>query len=83
MQIDIKSLETSNESVSCCSENRKELRPSHMHDLCMQVIIPDYDHFFFNPGNSGLIIRCMNYVRSVPAVRSDCTFGPKEQVRAI
>eukprot|EP00102_Acyrthosiphon_pisum_P011023 XP_008179580.2 PREDICTED: peroxidase-like [Acyrthosiphon pisum] len=62
-------------SVSCCNENRKELSPGNIyHELCLQVVIPDEDPFFRNN------IRCMNYARSVPAMRSDCTFGPKEQM---
>ncbi|CAI6358010.1 unnamed protein product [Macrosiphum euphorbiae] len=64
----------SNKSVRCCSDDRKELSPRDIDHLCMQVVIPDEDPFYMNR------IRCMNYARSVPAVRSDCTFGPKEQM---
>ncbi|XP_003241493.3 peroxidase-like [Acyrthosiphon pisum] len=63
-----------NKSVSCCSHGRNELSPSHTHELCMQVKMSGEDPFFRNN------IRCMNYVRSVPALSSDCTFGPKEQM---
>ena len=77
MQINIKSLVKRNKSVSCCSYDRIELSPSHTHELCMQVKMSGEDPFFRNN------IRCMNYVRSVPALSSDCTFGPKEQVRDI
>ncbi|XP_029348684.1 peroxidase-like, partial [Acyrthosiphon pisum] len=43
----------------------------------MEVEIPEDDHFFVLP----LTRRsCMNYVRSVAAMRSDCTFGPREQM---
>ncbi|XP_029341678.1 uncharacterized protein LOC100571224 isoform X2 [Acyrthosiphon pisum] len=64
----------SNNSVSCCNKNRMELRPGSIyHELCLQVVIPDEDPFFRNS------ICCMNYLCLGPAVRSDCTFGPKEQ----
>ncbi|CAI6352934.1 unnamed protein product [Macrosiphum euphorbiae] len=65
----------SNEPVRCCNDNRNELRPGSVyHELCLAVVIPGEDPFFRNNA------RCMYYVRSVPAVRSDCTFGPKEQM---
>ncbi|CAI6356941.1 unnamed protein product [Macrosiphum euphorbiae] len=64
----------SNRPVRCCDE-WKELYPGRIyHELCLAVKIPVEDPFFRNNA------RCMYYVRSVPAVRSDCTFGPKEQM---
>ncbi|XP_060857239.1 peroxidase-like isoform X2 [Metopolophium dirhodum] len=66
---------TSNKSVSCCSERRSQLMPRSIYrELCLQVVVPDGDPFFIVPH------RCMHYARSVPAVRSDCTFGVKEQM---
>ncbi|CAI6372862.1 unnamed protein product [Macrosiphum euphorbiae] len=61
-------------SVRCCSDSRSRLSPRYRNSLCMEVVVPDEDPFYTNR------IRCMNYARSVPAVRSDCTFGPKEQM---
>jgi len=46
----------------------------------MELEIPVDDRIFVRPFQKKV---CMNYVRSVPAVRSDCTFGPREQVTAI
>jgi len=87
MQIIIKPLVNRNKSVKCCSEDGVELSPQDWNELCMQVIIPNTfrkpDPFYSFPEKLGLDFRCMNYVRSAPAVRSDCTFGIKEQVRAI
>jgi len=28
-------------------------------------------------------LKCMNYIRSRPAMRTNCTFGPMEQVKSI
>ncbi|XP_029341367.1 peroxidase-like [Acyrthosiphon pisum] len=65
--------------VICCSDGGSPLIPSDTNNLCLPIKITREDPFFFNPkryvGNY-----CMNYVRSMPAVRSDCTFGTKEQM---
>ncbi|XP_060859433.1 LOW QUALITY PROTEIN: peroxidase-like [Metopolophium dirhodum] len=65
--------------VICCNENDNKYGPDDTNELCLPISIPNDDPFFFNRkryfGNY-----CMNYVRSMPAVRSDCTFGPREQM---
>jgi len=84
MLMNIKCIVKRNKSVNCCEDNGLNLSPRDTNELCMQIVVADGDPFF-NHDYLGpdLIYRCMNYVRSVPAVRSDCTFGPKEQVRAL
>ncbi|XP_022164793.1 peroxidase-like isoform X2 [Myzus persicae] len=71
----ISSHKKNNKPVICCNHNY-ELSPRDRNELCMQIVIDDRskdrDPFFD--------FRCMNYVRSVPAVSSDCTFGPREQM---
>jgi hypothetical protein len=46
-----------------------------MHPLCAPIKIADTDPYF-----RPLRRTCMNYVRSAPTLRTDCTFGPREQV---
>lgn len=64
-----------NKSVDCCNEHGMKQSPRYTHTSCAPIIIPKDDRFF-----SPLRRTCMNYVRSVPAMRNDCTFGPREQV---
>ncbi|XP_025190404.1 peroxidase-like [Melanaphis sacchari] len=71
----ISSMRKTKVPVKCCNDEERELSPRDTYDLCMQIRIPDNDTFFSNSMH-----RCMNYVRSVPAVRPDCTFGPKDQM---
>ncbi|XP_050443541.1 peroxidase-like [Adelges cooleyi] len=71
----VTSMLKTNKSVDCCSENGVKLAPRHTHPSCAPISIPADDPFFSSKHRT-----CMNYVRSVPAVRPDCTFGPREQL---
>lgn len=51
------------------------LSPRHIHPDCAAITVPDRD-----PVYGTHYVRCMNYVRSLPVLRSECTFGPLEQV---
>lgn len=64
-----------NKSVDCCNEIGMKQSPRYTHPSCAPITIPKDDRFF-----SPLRRTCMNYVRSVAAMRTDCTFGPREQV---
>jgi len=82
MAINIKFVVNGNKPIRCCSEYDGMPQFRYQHQLCSYVGIPEADPFFHNPDTySGN--HCINYVRSVPAMNSDCTFGPKEQVRAL
>lgn len=48
-----------------------------MHPFCAPIEIAKDDKFYSKHG-----MKCMSYVRSVPAVRPSCTLGPLEQVSA-
>ena len=62
--------------IFCCQNGRK-LPPRQLHPECLPIEIPRNDIFFsrFNQ-------RCMEFVRSMPAERPDCSLGPREQVHA-
>ena len=61
-------------NILCCQGGRK-LLPNSLHPECFPIEIPSNDIFFsrFNQ-------KCMEFVRSMPAERPDCSLGPREQV---
>lgn len=61
--------------ISCCQPDGDTLSPRHVHPDCSPISVPDRD-----PVYGEHYVRCMNYVRSLPVLRSECTFGPVEQV---
>ncbi|VVC41836.1 Hypothetical protein CINCED_3A019850 [Cinara cedri] len=71
----VSSMLKTNKSVDCCNEHGMKQSPRHTHSSCAPIIISKEDRFF-----SPLRRTCMNYVRSMPAMRTDCTFGPREQL---
>lgn len=69
--------------INCCYDrNATDLPSSLRHKLCMPIEMASGDKFYSLP-SSRTLMTCMNYVRSVPAMRPECTFGPREQVTAI
>ncbi|XP_022171599.1 peroxidase-like isoform X2 [Myzus persicae] len=65
-----------NRFVNCCDKDKNiQYTLNKNMRSCKPIPIPDDDKFFKPEPND-----CMNYVRSRPAVRSDCTFGPMEQM---
>lgn len=63
--------------ITCCT--RGAFRPaSEMHPACLPITIPNDDQFY-NQFNQ----QCMDFVRSMPAVRPACNFGPREQMNQI
>lgn len=66
----------SSAAIQCCTEDGKFLsNPELIHPQCLPIKIPVDDPFFSKFGQ-----RCMNFVRSTPAPRSDCSLGYGEQV---
>ncbi|CAK9811196.1 Pxd [Anthophora plagiata] len=61
--------------ISCCRADGSALSPRHVHPDCSAIMVPDWDPIYGKH-----YVRCMNYVRSLPVVRSECTFGPVEQM---
>ncbi|XP_047502342.1 peroxidase-like [Penaeus chinensis] len=63
--------------ITCCKRGQRR-EPRELHPDCMPIEIPDTDTFFSQFGQ-----RCMEFVRSMPAVRPKCNFGPREQMNQI
>jgi len=59
----------------CCRQDGGFLAPRYIHPACMPITVPQNDPFY-----SKYRQVCMNYVRSLIAMRPDCHFGPAEQV---
>lgn len=63
--------------ISCC-RNGKLIDASLRHPDCFAIEIPPNDHMFSKFGE-----QCMEFVRSLPAPRPECNFGPREQMNQI
>ena len=61
--------------IMCC-QNGTFLPRSLTHPACYPIAIPPKDPFFSRLGHT-----CMPFVRSLPAPRSGCNFGIRNQVR--
>lgn len=64
--------------IECCTPNGQFIDEDLVHPECNPIKIPQNDPFFSKFGR-----RCMSFVRSAPARRSDCRLGYAEQVRFI
>ncbi|KAK2585039.1 hypothetical protein KPH14_008560 [Odynerus spinipes] len=71
----VRKMVSSGKPISCCREDGNALSPRHIHPDCAAITVPDKD-----PVYGKHWVRCMNYVRSLPVLRSECTFGPVEQM---
>lgn len=65
----------SGSGLSCCRDG-DIIKPELRHPDCFPIPIPRNDHIFAQFGE-----RCMEFVRSLPAPRPECNFGPREQVQ--
>ncbi|XP_065211575.1 peroxidase-like [Planococcus citri] len=63
--------------ISCC-RNGKPIEASLRHPDCFAIEMPSNDHMFSKFGE-----QCMEFVRSLPAPRPECNFGPREQMNQI
>ncbi|XP_012141528.2 salivary peroxidase/catechol oxidase isoform X2 [Megachile rotundata] len=71
----VRKMISSGKPISCCQPDGSALSPRHVHPDCSEITVPDQD-----PVYGEHYVRCMNYVRSLPVLKSDCTFGPTEQM---
>ncbi|XP_043188450.1 peroxidase-like [Amphibalanus amphitrite] len=67
-----------NGSVPRCCLDGRELPVDERHPDCMPINIPTYDPFYSRFNQT-----CMEFVRSSPAPRPDCTLGPRDQINQI
>ncbi|XP_046452862.1 chorion peroxidase-like [Daphnia pulex] len=63
--------------IQCCMEDGQHIDKDMLHPECLPIDIPKNDPFFskLSPAR-----RCMNFIRSAPARRSDCRLGYAEQM---
>ncbi|KAG7204449.1 hypothetical protein KM043_004884 [Ampulex compressa] len=71
----VRKMISSGKPISCCLPDGNALSPRHVHPDCSAISIPDQD-----PVYGMHYVRCMHYVRSLPVLKSECTFGPIEQM---
>jgi len=62
--------------IECCSTDGVNLTPRYVHPFCSPIYVTD-DKKYAKEG-----VTCLNFVRSIPAIRSDCSFGASDQVNA-
>ncbi|XP_033215658.1 uncharacterized protein LOC117172036 [Belonocnema kinseyi] len=63
----------------CCLDRGAGFQsPEFMHPDCLPIAVSPRDTFF-----SRLGVRCLEFMRSGPAPREDCEFGPREQVSQV
>ncbi|KAL1517115.1 hypothetical protein ABEB36_000924 [Hypothenemus hampei] len=60
--------------IECCSKEGVNLTPRYVHPFCSPIYVT-HDKKYAEEG-----VTCLSFVRSIPAIRSDCTFGASDQV---
>ncbi|XP_060527405.1 peroxidase-like isoform X2 [Cylas formicarius] len=60
--------------IECCSQEGGNLSPRYVHPFCSPIHV-GFDRAYADKG-----VDCLNFVRSIPAIRADCTFGAADQV---
>uniref|UniRef100_A0A0C9R1B3 Pxd_2 protein n=1 Tax=Fopius arisanus TaxID=64838 RepID=A0A0C9R1B3_9HYME len=74
----VRKMVTMKEPISCCSSDGRSPAPRYLHPHCAHISVPEED-----PVYGQHAIRCMNYVRSMPVLKTDCSFGPMEQMNQV
>ncbi|XP_063974115.1 peroxidase-like isoform X2 [Diachasmimorpha longicaudata] len=74
----VRKMVTTKEPISCCTSDGNFLAPRHIHPHCAYIPVPEKDPVYGQQQQ-----RCMNYVRSLPVVKTDCTFGPIQQMNQV
>nr|UCR61005.1 peroxidase [Aphelinus asychis] len=64
--------------IVCCNEDGQWPLPRYIHPDCNAVSVAEND-----PDYRKHNVRCLDYVRSLPVLNSDCTFGPTEQMNQV
>lgn len=63
--------------ITCCRDGNI-IPPNNRHPDCFPIALSRNDHIFAPFGE-----RCMEFVRSLPAPRPECNFGPREQMNQV
>ncbi|TGZ52073.1 Peroxidase [Temnothorax longispinosus] len=74
----VRKMVSTRKPIFCCQPDGDTLSPRHVHPDCFPISVSDRD-----PVYGQHYVRCMNYVRSLPVLRSECTFGPVEQMNQV
>ncbi|CAB0038190.1 unnamed protein product [Trichogramma brassicae] len=64
--------------IRCCEPDGNWLAPRYVHPDCQAIRVPDDDTDY-----SQHWVRCLDYVRSMTVLRSDCSLGPAEQMNQV
>ncbi|XP_011500916.1 PREDICTED: peroxidase-like [Ceratosolen solmsi marchali] len=64
--------------ISCCRSDDQWPLPRYIHPDCQAISVAENDPIY-----GKFRVRCLNYVRSLAALRSDCSFGPAEQMNQV
>lgn len=63
----------------CCRNGGQDFQSiENMHPDCLPIEVPPFD-WFLSPFN----VRCMEFIRSAPASRVDCSLGWREQINQV
>ncbi|CAG2114532.1 unnamed protein product, partial [Medioppia subpectinata] len=66
-----------NHPLRCCGEEFRA-NPQLVHPSCFPISVAINDPFYEKFGQ-----KCMNFIRSAPAIRPDCQMGPREQLNQL
>ncbi len=69
---------TSESGIKCCGDDGNIIDQTDRHPECFPILLPVNDRLYGRFRH-----RCMEFVRSTPAPRTDCNFGPREQVNQV
>jgi len=64
--------------LKCCSDDGHTLDNALLHPDCKPIVVPTDDKFY-----SAYNVTCMEFVRSAPTPRHDCSLGPRDQLNQI
>ena len=67
-----------NSIVKCCSPDGKPKSEDLQHPDCAPIQIPPNDPFYTQHN-----VTCMEFIRSSPAPRKDCSLGPRDPINQV
>ncbi|KAK9874569.1 hypothetical protein WA026_005402 [Henosepilachna vigintioctopunctata] len=61
--------------IECCDNEGRTNSPRYMHEFCLPIRISELNEYYATKD-----VTCLSYVRSMPAVGSDCSLGSTHQI---